>query len=361
MKKTPFYIEVLYIIWALILIVANGITFSSTTTDFCRYVEEKQEATRLSAFAMEKIKERKAELGIPMATKDILQTGLLGERYTGITTTLGVLEAKRTSLNPNFAAVIIDMFKEADIQKGDEVGVVFSGSFPGLNISVLCAIEVFELKPCIMISIGASSYGANHPEFTFLEMFDYLVQEKILSHPVNYISLGGNNDLGDEFDEDLREKIIGRIKQNPATFIFESDFETNIKKRMAYFEQAVPDMKLFINVGGNLVAMGREEAAFISDNGLIKPGYFSNQFGKNIKNEGLIDRYLSKKIPVIHMLNIKGLAYEYHLPYDPNTPFELGVGDVYMEKKYNLTVPIVTLCLSGFLLAFIYFYKRYEQ
>ncbi|MDD4243926.1 MAG: poly-gamma-glutamate system protein [Bacilli bacterium] len=361
MKKTPFYIEVLYIVWALTLIVANGITFSITTTDFCRYVEEKQEASNLSELAMKKIKERKAELGIPMATKDILQTGLLGERYTSISTTFGVLEAKRTSLNPNFAAVIIDMFKEGGIEKGDEVGVVFSGSFPAINISVLSAIEIFELKPCIMISIGASSYGANHPEFTFLEIFDYLYQEQVFSNPINYISLGGNNDLGDEFEEDSREKIIQRIKQYPATFIFESDFETNIKKRMAYFDQDVPDMKMFINVGGNLVSMGREEAAFIEKNGLIKPSYFSNQFGKNSGNQGLLDRYLNKRIPIIHMLNIKGLAYEYNLPYDPIVPFEVGMGDVYMEKKYNITIPIVTLGLSGFLLVFLYFYKRNEQ
>ena len=96
------------------------------------------------------------------------ETALIGQDITPITTDRGYIEAKLTSINPNFAAVIVDMLKESDIQENDIVDVAFTGSFHGLNIAVLSALQILHLKPLVITSLGASNWGANDPYFTWL-------------------------------------------------------------------------------------------------------------------------------------------------------------------------------------------------
>jgi poly-gamma-glutamate system protein len=57
-------------------------------------------------------------------------------RETSLTTDAGNLEAKQTAINPNWAAVIVDLLQQANVKERDPVAVSFSGSFPALNIAV---------------------------------------------------------------------------------------------------------------------------------------------------------------------------------------------------------------------------------
>ena len=67
------------------------------------------------------------------------KTGLIGAEYTEITTTLGPLEVKRSTTNPDFAALMIELFSEADLEAGDLIAVGASGSFPALAIAAQTA------------------------------------------------------------------------------------------------------------------------------------------------------------------------------------------------------------------------------
>ena len=83
--------------------------------------------------------------------------GIIGVEFNEITTTLGALESKRTSANPNFAAVLVDLLLEADLEEGDKVAMNLSSSFPALNIASIVACETLDLEPVIISSIGSSS------------------------------------------------------------------------------------------------------------------------------------------------------------------------------------------------------------
>ena len=173
-KKEPLAITLLFFAWALLLIISVALTFVTATTDVNRYYDKQIEAANLARKAMDKVKERKLELNIPISQYDKYECGMIGEMLSSITTTSGILEAKLTSCNPDFAAVYIDMFREIGLKPGDQIAIIMSGSFPMLNISALCAAEVYGLETCTMASIGASCYGANYEEFTFFDMMEYL-------------------------------------------------------------------------------------------------------------------------------------------------------------------------------------------
>ena len=65
------------------------------------------------------------------------ETGLVGEPFSLITTDEGDLDAKLTTLDPNFSAVIVDLMNEINLNKNDTVAVMLTGSMPGANIAVL--------------------------------------------------------------------------------------------------------------------------------------------------------------------------------------------------------------------------------
>ena len=104
-------------------------------------------ASRRMEVAMAAVREEKLNRGYKISPiDDPNQTGMIGEPYTEITTTLGNLEAKRSTANPNTAAMVVDMLTQCGAEKGDTVAVNLSSSFPCLNLAVLCALDAMELK-----------------------------------------------------------------------------------------------------------------------------------------------------------------------------------------------------------------------
>lgn len=122
----------------------------------------------------------KEELGIPLSELDYHQTGMIGESYTGITTTLGAIEAKRTTAWPEMGALCVRLLHEAGVRSGDTVGAGFSGSFPAMDLAVIAACQVMGVELIYISSVGASTYGANHPALTFPEMAHRLVEDGLL-------------------------------------------------------------------------------------------------------------------------------------------------------------------------------------
>lgn len=357
-KKEPLAITLLFIAWALLLIISVALTFETATTDINRYYDKQIQAANLAKTAMDEIKNRKNELNIPMSKFDRYNCGLIGESLTEITTTSGILEAKLTSCNPDFAAVYIDMFRELGLKPGDQIAIVMSGSFPMLNISALCAAEVYGLKTCTMASIGASSYGANDVNFTFFDMIEYLNEKGIINIKIDYISFGGANDDGLEFPDDIRNAILDRINSSGVGFLCESDYPTNIAERTRLIYEKCPNIKFLISVGGTIIGMGIDEAATVNYRGLVKPNYLNSNDPVDKNKLGLLDTFLRNGVPVAQMLNIKGIAIDYGIAYNPSTLPEIGQSNAYYEVTYNLFISIISLLVS---IGLLIFYKIYRK
>lgn len=378
MKKRISIAQLLLVIWMVVMVLAvvSNVRFAKTAEH--PYHKKMLEASSLTKKAFDTIKQYKLDNGMPIVGEDKLKTGLIGEEATAIFTTPGNLHAKRTTCNPNWAAVIIDYFYKANLKSGDQVVFVFSGSFPGLNIAALAAAEVFGLNTAVMASIGASSYGATDPDFTFFDMMCLLNGKNVLKDRLDYVSFGGGSDTGNNFHdeeeifwnedlenlrtiEEIKSSIKARIDKEGVNFIYEPDFSTNIDKRIEYLRQLVPDAKFLLNVGGSSVGIGVDAETYI-DSGFQDPTTKMtsklSSFDVNKDNWGLIQYFLTKQIPVASMLNIRGLASDYGLAYDPDVMPAVGDGEIYLIKTGNLTITVIAIVVSVAVAVFYFINKR---
>lgn len=298
----------------------------------------KMEAAALMQTWMDAVKGYKQAQGLGLTEEDIHQTGLIGAAYTQISTTHGALEAKRTTANPDMAALMVQIFDEAGLHPGDTVGAGFSGSFPAMNLAVLAACQTMGLRCVYIASVGASTYGANQPELTFPDMVYRLYQDGLLSTPPALVTPGGVDDCGLDMEDETREAILRRLEGLGAEIMRQPDFEKNLQARMDLYQQQGP-IDCFVGVGGNLTTtgVGAGEVPY----GLIAP----DRIRAVDQSSGLIQRYNMQGLSVVHLLNIRRLTADYSLPYDPERLVPPGESAVYYTVGYPRLPGAV--CLAG--------------
>ncbi|MCK5077859.1 MAG: poly-gamma-glutamate system protein [Calditrichia bacterium] len=309
------------------------------------YYGEKLEAAKLSALAAKAIKDYRLEKGIFIdPINDPNRTALIGQEYTLTTTDRGDVDSKLSSTNPNFAAVIVEMLKEAEINAGEKVAVALTGSFPALNISLLSALETMNIEPIIITSIGASNWGANDPYFTWLDMEAVLNKANIYHHKSIAASLGGGMDIGRGLSPEGRQLIKDAIMRNNVELIEEEFLNKSIDKRIEIYKSnsVGKSIKAYINVGGGIASLGN------SINGDLIPSGLSLLLPmKNYPVRGVIIKMANEDIPIIHLLNIKNLLKQYGLPESPVPLPEPGVGKVFVHQRYSM---LITAIATSFLM-----------
>lgn len=320
------------------------------------YYGEKLEAARLAAAAEDCIKNYRLENGVFVDdVNDPNQTALIGQEYSLITTDQGNIEAKLSATNPNFAAIVVQLLKDAGLKEKDHVAVAVSGSLPGINIAVMAAIETLKLQPTIITSVGASNFGANDPYFTWLDMETLLNDAGIFHFKSTAASIGGGNDAGRGLSPQGRELIIESIMRNKVGFINEKHLEESISKRMDIYEQSDKGkpVKVFINVGGGIASLGN------SVNGELIPSGLTERLPmSNYPVQGVIVRMGKKGIPIIHLLNINQLLEKYDLPITPVPLPEPGEGGIFIREKYNVVVTAIATAILVTVIIFVYIAER---
>jgi poly-gamma-glutamate system protein len=244
-----------------------------------------------------------------------IQGALIGPEWSDLTTTLGDPEAKRTTINPNFAALVVHLLQETGVKKGDTIAVGSSASFPALLIASLSAAKAMELNPKIIFSFGSSSFGASDPDFNIWDMYRLLLDHQIIDFRPVAASLGGEDDTGSEFDSPLTNQIRVTLREANIPLISEKELLKNRMEREKYYFNGNPgSIKTFINSGGGYANLGTSSKVLN-----IRPGLVKRASMPETEKRGMIHAMLEKNIPVIHLLHIKGLAQKYDLPWDPPT------------------------------------------
>ena len=337
---------------AILIIVENSKKFQEQ-----EYYQEKVTAAQLNKKMQRHIKNTfyPNEVAIDNIN-DPNDTGLIGHQFTAITSGRGSLPIKLSTVNPNFAAMIVQQFKDAGLQKGDAIAMCFTGSFPALNMATCAAAESMGLKPMLITSVTSSSWGANSAELTWLDMQKSLLKAGLLSFMPQAASIGGNQDIGRTLSREGRELALAAIKRNDIPCINGGDLPANIAKRMNYFNSE-KEIKLFINVGGGIASLGSNKNAKAIPSGLRSNMKLTDFPDK----QGVVFEMTRKGIPVLNLLNISRLMHKYDLPKDPVPLPEVGEGALFKAYKYDLTIVGSALGIFMLLIVAVMFYDKKQN
>lgn len=252
---------------------------------------------------------------------------MLGLATSPITTDAGSLRAKITSTNPNFAALLVDFLRSARVKEGDAVAVAYTGSFPALNIGAIAAIEAVGAEPIIVSSVGSSSWGANDPEITFLDMESILLDRGIIHHHSIAASVGGDFRVHPLAPES-RTLAQAAIDRNDASFLHAATLQESIEQRLQIYDQeaGARPIKAFVNVGGGLPSIGKG-----GNQPLFNPGLTIGPERGDIEAEGLLFYMQQRGVPVINLTDIISLARQYRLSVNPSTLPPIGEGTPYQN------------------------------
>jgi poly-gamma-glutamate system protein len=346
MKKREGKISILsLLIVTTITILLMIVELNSKTKVQTKHYRDKFDAAEKANESFAVIKDTVLHMGIPIdRINDPNETGIIGLQYSPITTERGDLDAKLTSTNPNLAALVVKLLKEAGVQKGDMIAISLTGSLPALNISVASAIEVLELNPVIITSVSASMWGANYPELTYLDMENILVEHGIFRWKTSAASLGGEDDVGRGLSPAGREILEQAALRNNVPMIEARNLDEIIEKKMERFG-APGKAKVFINTGEHPTAL----AGLVADRGLVKP--YSIKTGS-----GLIARFSQAGVPVINLIDINTMAQDNGLDVAPIPLPKPGEGRLYYEYKYSVAIAVLaTLILAVILFVVLRF------
>ncbi len=241
-------------------------------------------------------------------------TGFVGVERSVITTSAGNAAAKRTTANPGFAALVAALLHEAGARRGDAVAVGASSSFPALVVATLAAAEALGVEPLVISSLGASEWGANIPGFGWLQMEECLRRAGLLASVPLARAIGGEADVGLDMDPLGRAGLASAIAAGDAPFLEEPDLERNVARRMEIYRRGAGPrpIRAFVNIGGSWANMGTDAAVLE-----VEPGLSRRVPLPPPERRGVLQAMAAAGVPVVHLLNVKGLCERYGLPWDP--------------------------------------------
>lgn len=314
LKKFTIRERVIIIIGLICSIVLSGIIVYRETTNIVND-DQQQKAIHYMQEMVDEVSLYCKNQGIDIDNfEDPGNTGLIGPEWTEMTTTIGHLEAKRTTIQPGFASLISKLYKEAGIRKGDTIAIGCSGSFPGLLLSCVSAAKASGVYCKTILSLGASSHGANRLNLTILDIYNLLYNKGLVADPPIAVSLGGENDRGETWEHEVYKNLENSIIKSGYHFISYPILHQSVMERekLYGFNLQNDNIKAFINAGGAMANIGTSTSILNT-----KPGIVRTIKIPDIEQQGVIHRAFLSDIPIIHLLNIKGLALEYGIKWDP--------------------------------------------
>ncbi|MEL1235113.1 MAG: poly-gamma-glutamate system protein [Candidatus Neomarinimicrobiota bacterium] len=315
------------------------------TIDVSPSYEDKIEAANLMQKAMSILKNHRMEESVFIDIEnDPNETGLVGSPFSLITTDEGDLDSKLTTLDPNFSAVMVELMHQLGLKDGDTIAVLMTGSMPGANIAVLTACKALGVIPITITSVGASQWGANLVDFTWLDMESILFENGLISSRSIAASIGGRNDMGRLLSPSGRDLIMENINKHDLPLIRKERLADNIQHRMDLYSsiQSINKYDAIVNVGGGVASLGTS-----FNLRLLPPGVVRRNIIQDIVRpggiEGVFSKFLKFDVPGLHILNIRPLTQEFKMPFAPIPIPEIGVGGLYAIEKYNVWVAGICL------------------
>tara|TARA_A100001011_G_scaffold189269_1_gene197755 strand:+ start:4252 stop:5403 length:1152 start_codon:yes stop_codon:yes gene_type:complete len=348
-KKQPFIPAIqktsTLVFLSLLSLVCFLIAINTRTINVSGSYEQKVQAAELMKKGMDVLKGSRMESGVFIDIEnDPNETGLVGSPFSLITTDEGDLDSKLTTLDPNLSAGIVDLMVQLNLSSKDTVALLMTGSMPGANIAVLTACKALGIHPISITSVGASQWGANQVDFTWLDMEKILFENDLIPTKSIAASIGGRNDMGRLLSPAGRNIITDNIQYHDIPIIRKDRLAENIEYRMDIFSgiKKISNYKAVINVGGGVASLGTSFNLRLLPPGVVIRSDISN-IGRPGGIEGVLSKFLNSNVPGLHILNIRPLTEQFKMPFAPIPIPEIGNGSLYADERYNILV--AALCL----------------
>jgi poly-gamma-glutamate system protein len=255
----------------------------------------------------------------PPMQVDPNRTGMIGQEYTSLTTTIGELPAKRTATNPDFAAALVRQIASLQLARGTPVVIVVSGSFVGGDVAAITATETLGLRPIVIASLSASMWGANEPEFNLIDMLSALREQNVIRTRAIAAVLGGGGAIGGGMDPDGVATLRRSAARDGVSIVEARPVGALIDALLARITTTAGNARpgLVINAGGALIGLGSCRESYEWPPGLTRRAPPCSD-----GTPGLAMRLAAEGLPVLHIINMRRLALEWGLPFDP-TPLPI--------------------------------------
>lgn len=236
---------------------------------------------------------------------DPWRTGFIGLEWSALSTTLGALSAKRTACDPRWCVVVRRWMQSLKLAPGDRVAVYTSSSFPGMAFNVLRALESLKIEPFLIVSLGASTWGANDPISPWPVIEKNLREAGYLRTKADFYTLGGGGERGEGMPDEAITCLSRAAEENGVPLVKKDSLEEMIRWKFDLLKER--GVKALISIGGSEANMGPGNEIL-----LLSPGL-------HLKGKGgsaVIGRALDAGYPVVHLLNIKALCAKTGVPFD---------------------------------------------
>lgn len=278
------------------------------------------------------------------------RTLLVGQKHTLITSTEGNHQAKLATINPNVAAMLVQLLREAGVEPGDRVAAALTGSFPGMNLAFLAACVELQLRPTIVTSVSSSWYGANDPDFTWLDMERALFDAGEIGFRSVAASIGGADDRGRSLPPEGRDLIRKAIERSGVELIYAGSVEESIDVRRQLYKRELGDTvggyAVYVNIGGGVASLGDPENAK-----LIPLGLVSHLPVHNYPARGVMHAFSDDGVPILNFKyaprRFSALFREYGLPWRFASVPVAGEGEIFVTERYDIRIVAMAVLLMA--------------
>lgn len=234
--------------------------------------------------------------------------GLIGVEWSSITTTLGDLGSKRAACNPAWAVQFSRWYRDTGLQPGDPIAIYSSASFPGMLLNAIAAAEARGLEPLLIVSLGASTWGANHLEAPWPVLAAELRRSGFVRKRADYYTLGAGAELGHGLSPEGETLLRRAAKDAGVELLSAADLEEMVARKTELLDKH--QSRLLVNIGGSQANLGDSEDILRLTPGMVPAGR------SGLAGNGVISAAMHNGIPVIHMLNLKSISSRVGIPYD---------------------------------------------
>lgn len=280
-----------------------------------RFAEMLTAARAMQAASGVLVAEKTARGLMPPPQADPNRTGMIGPEFTSLTTTLGDVASKRTTTNPDFAAALVRLIASLNLARGTPVVIVLSGSFVGGNVAAIAAAEALDLRPVIVASLSASMWGAGDPDFNWLDMAQVLRERGVIRTRTAAAVLGGDGAVGGSMDAAGVAALRASAARDGVPMVEVRPLAALIDGLLGHVNVALGDgvrPGAVINVGGALIGLGSCRESYE-----LPPGLTTRPLPCTAGTPGLAMQLAQDGLPMLHVLNMRRLAVELGLPFDP--------------------------------------------